>query len=366
LNLSLTAPLEAPQFLAGLTVVYLLSLAIWIAAGCWVFKWLLLSRRRARNQPGRLRWINLGLSCWLFLAGLTAVEVYFSLIYDQSDSFNMTNVSKRWFYRHVQKNEAGFRDKNPLLRRAPDGVYRVWFAGDSFTYGHGVKNVDDRFSDRIAAALERAHPKKFAVSNIAETGMNIAQVDNMVRISVEEKGYKFNTLVYVMCLNDIEPYVDERGERYVDLGTPGPPVILRDTYFFNLLWFRLRLAMKPQVRNYYGDMAQAYQEGEPLRRFLRKFDDLHRLCENNSIDLRVAIFPFLHNLGPDYPFAPAHELLVLHCRENEIPVVDLFPVLEPHIQEGLVVNRFDAHPNERAHQLAAEAIEKELLSDLLK
>ncbi|MBS0266274.1 MAG: hypothetical protein JSS02_30370, partial [Planctomycetes bacterium] len=157
-----------------------------------------------------------------------------------------------------------------------------------------------------------------------------------------------------------------RGERYVDLGTPGPPIILRDTYFFNLLWFRMRLAMKPQVRNYYGDMAQAYQEGEPLRRFLNKLDDLHRLCQSHGIDLRVAIFPFLHNLGPEYPFKAAHERLVQHCQAESIPILDLAPILEPHLAEGLVVNRFDAHPNERAHQLAAEAMEAGLLADLLK
>jgi hypothetical protein len=45
-------------------------------------------------------------------------------------------------------------------------------------------------------------------------------------------------------------------------------------------------------------------------------------------------------------------------------VLDLWPVLKPHLGEGLTVNRFDAHPNERAHALAAEAIERELLRDL--
>jgi hypothetical protein len=46
-----------------------------------------------------------------------------------------------------------------------------------------------------------------------------------------------------------------------------------------------------------------------------------------------------------------------------VPVLDLRPVLESHAGEGLTVNRFDAHPNERAHALAAAAIERELLDD---
>jgi hypothetical protein len=301
----------------------------------------------------------------MFLAGLTVFEMYFALIYDQSDSFNMTNVSERWFARHVQKNSAGFRDDRPLAKSAPPGVHRVWFAGDSFTYGHGIKNTADRFSDRVAAALDRQHPGKFAVSNVADAGINIAQVEHLISVHLKA-GYHFNTLVYVVCLNDIEPYVDERGERYTRMGQLGAPIFFRDTYFFNLLWFRLRLALQPQVRNYYADLADAYQEGEPLRRLLHKLDDLHELCASYEIDLRVAIFPFLHNLGPGYPFAGAHRKLVDHCRKQEIPVLDLAPVLEPHLAEGLVVNRFDAHPNERAHQLAADAMERELLPDLLE
>ena len=99
------------------------------------------------------------------------------------------------------------------------------------------------------------------------------------------------------------------------LGALGAPFFIRDTYFFNLLWFRLRAAMQPQVRSYYADMAEAYQEGEPLKRFLRKLDNLQDICSTYKVDLRVAIFPFLHNLGPDYPFAPAHRKVLDHCRE---------------------------------------------------
>ena len=40
--------------------------------------------------------------------------------------------------------------------------------------------------------------------------------------------------------------------------------------------------------------------------------------------------------------------------------------MRQHSGENLVVSRFDAHPNERAHAIAAEALEKDLLSDLAR
>ena len=36
--------------------------------------------------------------------------------------------------------------------------------------------------------------------------------------------------------------------------------------------------------------------------------------------------------------------------------LDLLPAYRAHRDEDLVVNRFDAHPNERAHAIAAKEI----------
>ena len=46
-------------------------------------------------------------------------------------------------------------------------------------------------------------------------------------------------------------------------------------------------------------------------------------------------------------------------------MLDLQPIFSEHTGEKLEVSRFDAHPNERAHAIAAEAIEKDLFSDLV-
>ena len=96
----------------------------------------------------------------------------------------------------------------------------------------------------------------------------------------------------------------------------------------------------------------------------RRLNKVRDLCRLHNCEFRVVVFPFLHNLADDYPFRDAHAAVVEHCRASEIPVVDLAPILTKHAGEGLTVNPFDAHPNRRAHKLAAEAIEQELLSDL--
>jgi hypothetical protein len=83
---------------------------------------------------------------------------------------------------------------------------------------------------------------------------------------------------------------------------------------------------------------------------------MHEQCAAQGIELRVVIFPFLNGLGESDSFAPAYDRLIAHCQQTKLPCLDLRPALLPHVREGLMVSRFDAHPNERAHQLAAESI----------
>ncbi len=80
----------------------------------------------------------------------------------------------------------------------------------------------------------------------------------------------------------------------------------------------------------------------------------------------MVIFPFVREVGEDYPFRAAHAQIVEFCKAEKIPVLDLEPVFRRHAGESLVVSRFDAHPNERAHAIAAEAIERDLLADFFQ
>ncbi|MSR56265.1 MAG: SGNH/GDSL hydrolase family protein [Planctomycetaceae bacterium] len=360
--------------LFDLSFNYLLALAAWMAALAGGFVLLLWLRRHwgaIRHQ--RVKWANLGLSLWMFLVALTGVELYFAVIYDQSDSFNMTNVSKHWFTRHikpVQKTlnfndgqSTVYRDLQAFPTQLADGQQHLCFVGDSFTFGHGVPNCADRFSDRIGVSLERQAPGKFVVSNLADAGLDLNVIAWLIEELARDK-LPVDTIVYVMCLNDIEKFNPETEALYREIAARAPQsFLLRDTYFFNLLYYRMQQLQSPRIGGYYSYLQDSYAS-IAWYKMQAKLDDLRRLCVHSRMQLRVAVFPFLHNLGPDYPFTRAHRQIVEYCEQHDIPVLDLQPVLEPHIAKGLTVSRLDAHPNERAHALAAEAIERELLNNL--
>lgn len=353
---------------------YLLGMAGWLATLAVSFVALLaIMRRWGKKRPAIRRVTVAGLSVWMFLAMLTLVELYFAVIYDQTDSFNMTNVSKHWFIRHVEPQQRAlrfhngqgtvYRDDHDFPEQLQDGQRHICFVGDSFTFGHGVPNVADRFSNRIGTDLNQKFPGKFVVSNLADAGRDLYWVERILEELIADH-QPVQTVIYVICLNDIETFDERTSELYDEIGSKAPQnFLVRDTYFLNLLYYRIQQARSQRVGGYYSFLQDSYNS-LPWQKMRAKLQEIHELCEENGIDFRIAIFPFLHNLGPEYPFAAAHERIAEFGREAGLKVLDLRPVLEPHVSDGLTVNRFDAHPNARAHALVAEAIENDLLGDL--
>jgi hypothetical protein len=352
------------SWLFALPDKYLFGMLFWLAGGLLAFWGLLKYRRRLRRAGRKLTPANLLLSAWIFLALLTGVELYFALLFDATDSFNMSNVSEVWFRRHVEPEQhvlklgsasITYRDDQPVPRPVPSNRKHICFVGDSFTFGHGVADVSDRFTNRIRTELDSRFPEEYLISNLSMPGTDLNWVDALVRELVRED-IRIDTLVYVFCPNDIEVYHPDHMKNVERLGRLKPEgPLLEHTYFFNLLYYRIRMASEPALREYYGYLAD-YYTGEPWERMQNQFEEFAGFCNAQGIELKVVIFPFLQNLEGESPFDPARHLVREFCEQREIPVLDLHRTLSEHAGENLTVSLFDAHPNSRAHQLAAEAL----------
>lgn len=348
-----------------LPIDYVIGMLVWLVLLWGALVALIRLRQKLTGRPQRQRWVHAGLSVWMLLALLSACELGFALFVEHSDSFNTTNVSKRWFERHIedQRNEFGARDAHEFPRNAPVGKRHIWFIGDSFTIGHGIRRMADRFSDRVAGLLDESNPGEFLVSNLADPGLDISQVEARVQ-GLFQNGYDGDVVIYVACLNDIEAYDPRTRELISKLQQAEPQLFLfRRTYFLNWLYFRLQQFSRTEMRDYFSHLQDSYDSPawKPFRAHLAALDD-H--CERNGAELRVVIFPFMYDVGSNYPFTAAHEQIAGYCRKREIRVLDLEPVFRQHAGEQLQVSRYDAHPNERAHKIAAEAIYRQLLVDL--
>lgn len=362
------------QLFLHLSDSYVVAMAAWLLFLSIVPVGLIRLRRRWYEQKRRLKLVYAGLSTWFFLGLLTLPEIGFALLYDTTDSFDMTNVSRRWFSVHVEpdvrvlefSNEEGirYRADSDVTLRPPANTRHICFLGDSFTFGHGVADVTDRFSNRVSR-LMNGNDVEFdgppvVVSNLSWPGTDLLWVKAVLERCFDQDA-RLDDAVYVLCLNDIEAFHDPTMSRSADLSRFEPPGFLfRDTYFFNWLYFRTRLLFQSEKRDYYS-FVKDYYRGEPWRRFRDALAEAAELCHAGDCRFRVAIFPFLHDSAGSESFLEIRRQIVKDCGGLGIDCLDLGPALFAHRDEGLTVNPFDAHPNERAHQIAAEALEEWLV-----
>src|SRR5438876_9545496 len=107
--------------------------------------------------------------------------------------------------------------------------------------------------------------------------------------------------------------------------------------------------------NYFEFVRDGYR-GPVWQLQMQRLDSLRNMVNAASGHLLVVTFPFLHALGPKYEYRFIHDEMKEFWRERGVPQLDLLGIYQNIPPAKLVVNRFDAHPNEDAHRLAAEAI----------
>lgn len=315
----------------------------------------------ARRWP---KWLTLVVGNGLVLGFLLAaaflvLETRYRFFYDTTDSYANTRTSSRWFYRHYFPNDAGFRDSIQYHLTPRRGLRRVSFVGDSFTAGHGIKNVEDRFANLI-----RRRRPKWETHALAKSGCDTgAHLDIIKQAGAD--GYRFDVIVLVYGLNDIADLIPETGAILATLADAleSRNPFVRNSYFLDTLHFRLQLRRHPEAREYFHFVRAAY-EGDIWEQQEERLRALKQAASEANAPLLVVTFPFLHQLGPDYPFRDLHSQLRQFWEAEEVPYLDLLETLEGRSADELVVNRFDAHPNETAHSLAADAIEAFLAANI--
>jgi hypothetical protein len=134
-----------PLFRPAGTVIYLrLFLLSWILLESLIlFKLLFIDRPRKKFASN---FATVLLSLFVLFLLLEATFMFIP----RSHSADYTLASRLWYKQYWQPvNSLGFRD------REPDNDHpAILFVGDSFTAGHGIKSINDRFSDIVGKTLK--------------------------------------------------------------------------------------------------------------------------------------------------------------------------------------------------------------------
>ncbi len=284
-------------------------------------------------------------------------ETYYRFVCDRTDAMGNTLVSIAWTKRHAQLNAAGFRDNVNYTMPLTPGKHRITFVGDSFTYGYGLKNVEDRFANRI----RQSHPE-WEIHVVAKPGLDTSTEVDAMHVLTVSNGYRPDWVVLVYQINDIGEVMPGwvGGYKKMMADPFRQSWLCANSYFVNLFYHRWQLSQNSYMQKYFDEIEAAYRgplwETEKLG--LLAFQNLTRL---RGGQLLVVTFPYMDAM---LRFKPVHEQLARYWQERGIPHLDLLPVFTDQPPAQLVVNSHDAHPNEFAHELAAKAIDEFLKREI--
>lgn len=307
------------------------------------------------HRLGRLRLVVgnvLVTLCLLSFAGLAA-ETYMRFLSVETDSYGATLTAKRWHKAYARLNSLYCRDEE-WTESKPPGRYRIAFVGDSFTYGWGIKDVRDRFTDIIQHRFDQQAPGRVEVMNVAWGGWDTQSELGAIRDLL--KPYDVDEIVLCYVPNDIEALLPLDGE--VDPREPRKSVYLNveSSFLVNRLYYSLFSPRLPKGLSYPDWLMNGYRNPEIWAKQQQLLLDIIALCRQRNITLRVALFPLIWPTGQGYDAAALHVQLRDFFITHGVSVIDLLPTLEAGTYDRLVVNRHDPHPNELAHRLFADAI----------
>jgi lysophospholipase L1-like esterase len=305
-----------------------LTFALFLAAPVVSFGLLIAFGRRVKGSKVPIGWGRLVVGNALVLLCLATPvllvgETYFRFFCDTTDSLAYTRISERWVQRHWRVNSAGCRDNMEYSPALAPGKRRISFVGDSFTAGHGIKDEEDRFPNR----LRRSHPE-WEVHVLAAVGLDTGGELALMKKAFA-KGYQVDQVVLVYCLNDIgdllPPQADATARVLAELDDSGR--LLRSSYMLNLWFHHYRALRDPYLGNYCSFVREAYNGAmwEQQKERLKAFRDL---VQAHGGHLAVVTFPLLNALGPNYEYRFIHDKLDQLWQELGVPRLDLLPVYE--------------------------------------
>ena len=315
----------------------------------------LMVRKRAASSrmPGWARLVlgNLLILGLLISAALLAGEIYFRFFYDSTDALGYTKVSQRWYQRHWHPNSSDCRDDLNYSLKLEPGKPRITFIGDSFTAGHGISEVSDRFANRI----RQAHPE-WQVHVLAQPGFDTGNELDYLEGSLKQ-GYQVDEVVLVYCLNDVADMFPEWAEKvgWIRGAAEKSNWLVRNSYCINTLYYRLSVRRNPAAESYFRYIKEGYG-GEYWERQKARLKAFRDLVHAHGGRLSVVTFPFMHLVGPNYEYQFAHDELNQLWTDLKVPQLDLLPIYRDLPVKKITVSRYDSHPNEFANELAAHAI----------
>ncbi|MEZ5330569.1 MAG: SGNH/GDSL hydrolase family protein [Thermoanaerobaculia bacterium] len=261
-------------------------------------------------------------------------------------------------------------DYRPIPEPGSGPVFRIVVVGDSFTWGDGVL-AEDAYPHRLEHLLWARHlPVRVEMHVISRPGWSSA--DEASALAARWPGIEPDLLIVGYVLNDPLPPPGAANEALREptrrrRPAPGLSIWLyRHSFLFDLVWDRLEnTRQRNAFREHYETLHDPDEPGWKRARYALR--SMQKLAAADSVPAVLAIFPvFDFENWDDYAYADIHRLVRHVGKGMGYEVLDLLPIYRGVDGVRLPVVPFtDAHPNELAHRMAAQALADFIIEEKL-
>ena len=262
-----------------------------------------------------------------------------------------------WRRDHV--NKIGFRDNDHTIEK-PAGVYRIVVLGDSFTEGQGVafENIYPRVLEKKLNALHSSTHYETIVC--AKSGRNAVQEVGMYHDQCRQ--FKPDLLIIGFVLNDTEcsgkyNYIKLQYLRSQIFQKPASIIgkfLFAHSAMYKHIYCRIEYTRINKIAKnldiFYQENNVCYQE------FKNAYRSLKKMVNDDNTPVLIVIFTYFQHPLNNYPFIKIIHKVQLFSTELGFNSMDLLDVYKPYKESELKFCEWNAHPNAKAHALAADAI----------
>lgn len=312
-------------------------MAIFIFRGIWI------TQSKARSMA-----INLSIAGFSAIYSLVVMEIVFQSWCIRTDGFDVTLCSRQWFSEYWHPiNSHGYRDVEHVDFQDKKVIFIV---GDSFAAGHGIKDHRDRFSNVLAEKLG----ERWEVINLAQRGWDTQDEYHAIKSNPHEP----NVIILTYYYNDIEGTATRGGMRKPVLIKPPSKIIrpfIERSYSLNFFYWALYGCRygKELSEVYHEYLTNAYSDENIWNAHKKELLDIVTYAETRGIEFVLLVFPNLFEIEESKMFTLK---VVDMFKSRGIHSIDLTDRLTGRDPQDLVLNCFDAHPNEELNREIGELL----------
>jgi hypothetical protein len=319
------------------------------------------------RQPLRSILQNMTISLLTFIFGYAMIEGYFAVTY--RPGLSTTYESFRFESFNPPLNEAGFRQYPFDSHLFDENAVRILFLGDSVTFGFGVADGNARFTDLLAARLDRtsAEGHRYYVYNAGISGTEPTRWIGYLQKLMPS--YRPNIVFAVFFLRDgtniCTSLVCFNGKIAALRAKYAGGLLSKYSYVARALEDR---AVADEFNSQYEALLRNAYIGSEIetatwRREKTSLLALASICRDNGIAFHIVLFPVLMSLDR-YPFDAVEAEISRFAGDHVIPSFSLTPGFRNRKSADLWVSPGDQHPNARAHRIAADTLYPYLIDAL--